>query len=284
MINMIGYGNNSGRVRWQIRVLLGVAMPLLSPLAEAAPPVAGVVVAVGLVGQPAEGTIKGRLVWGGDKVPPVVDLVAKGQARNNADVCASKEAIRSHDLEIDPKTKGVAYGFAYLVRPKMNNPALVQELIKTKPKVEMDQKNCDFLPHSVAIHQDQTLVMKSSDPVGHNVRMTAFVNPGMNQVIAPNGQLDVKLVAERLPLQVECNIHPWMHGNVMVFDHPFFAVTGTDGSFELKGIPPGDYNLVVWQEKAGYVTPERVRGMPVKVGAGAVADVGEIKIDPAKVK
>jgi len=171
-----------------------------------------------------------------------------------------------------------------LIRPKANNPALVQELIKKMPKVEMDQKNCDFVPHSVAIHQDQILVMKSSDPVGHNVHMTAFHNQGMNQVVAPNGHLDVKLVAERFPLQVECNIHPWMHGNVMVFDHPFFAVTGTDGSFELKGVPPGDYNLVVWQEKAGYVTPDKARGMPVKVSAGAVADVGEIKIDPAKVK
>ena len=99
-----------------------------------------------------------------------------------------------------PKTKGVAYGFAYLVRPKGRNPALVKELIAKNPKVEIDQKNCDFVPHSVAIHQDQTLVMKSSDPIGHNVRLTGFTNPGINQVVAPNGQLEVKLVAERLPL------------------------------------------------------------------------------------
>jgi hypothetical protein len=283
MSTMTGYDNNSGRVLKQILLLLGVAMPLLASLAEAAPPVAGVV-ALGMVGQANDGSIKGRLVWGGDKVPPRVDVVAKGQAKNNPDVCATKEAIPSHDLEVDPKTKGVAYGFAYLIRPKANNPALVQELIKKMPKVEVDQKNCDFVPHSVAIHQDQILVMKSSDPVSHNVRMTAFHNDGMNQVVAPNGHLDVKLVAERLPLQVECNIHPWMHGNVMVFDHPFFAVTGTDGSFELKGIPAGTYNLVVWQEKAGYVTPDKARGMPVKVSAGTVADVGEIKIDPAKLK
>ena len=104
----------------------------------------------------------------------------------------------AHDLEVDPKTKGVAYGFAFLSRPKASNPALVEELLKKTPNVEMDQKNCDFLPHSVALYQDQTLVMKSSDPVGHNVRMTGFVNPGMNQVVAANGQLTVKLVAELL--------------------------------------------------------------------------------------
>ena len=43
----------------------------------------------------------------------------------------------------------------------------------------------------------------------------------------------------------------------MIFDHPFFAVTGPDGSFEIKGVPAGDQNVVVWQEKIGYVTPEQ---------------------------
>ena len=148
----------------------------------------------------------------------------------------------------------------------------------------MDQKNCDFLPHSLALHQDQTLVMKSSDPIGHNVRLTGFTNAGINQVIAANGQLDVKLVAERLPLKVACDIHPWMHANIMVFDHPFFAVTGPDGSFVIKGVPAGGHDLVVWQEKVGYVTPGTAGRMPVKVTAGEVTDVGEIKIDPAKAK
>ena len=70
----------------------------------------------------------------------------------------------------------------------------------------------------------------------------------------------------------------------MVFDHPFFAVTKDDGSFEITGVPAGMQNLVVWQEKVGYVTEGAARGKPVKVEAGKVTDVGEIKIDPAKVK
>jgi hypothetical protein len=44
-------------------------------------------------------------------------------------------------------------------------------------------------------------------------------------------------------------VHPWMSGFVAVFDHPFFAVTKPDGSFEIKGLPPGTYNLVFWHEK-----------------------------------
>jgi hypothetical protein len=70
----------------------------------------------------------------------------------------------------------------------------------------------------------------------------------------------------------------------MVFDHPFFAVTGKDGTFEIKGVPAGSQNLVLWQENVGYVTPGGRRGMAVEVKPGGVTDVGEIKLDPKKVK
>ena len=69
-------------------------------------------------------------------------------------------------------------------------------------------------------------MIKSSDPVNHNVRYAAFTNPAFNQILAPNGQLEMKFVAERRPILVACDIHPWMKAYLMVFDHPFFAVTG----------------------------------------------------------
>ena len=163
---------------------------------------------------------------------------------------------------VDPKTKGVAYGFAYLVKPKGANPEAVKALLAKQPKVELDQKNCEFLPYVLAIHQDQTLVIKSSDPVNHNVRYAAFTNAAFNQILAPKGELEVKLVAERRPIVVACDIHSWMKAYLMVFDHPFFAVTGEDGSFEIKGVPAGEQNLVVWQEKVGYVNPEKAKGIP----------------------
>jgi hypothetical protein len=227
------------------------------------------------------GTIKGRLIWGGDAIPSKV-LEEKGKAEKDPNVCAKDQSIISHELEIDPQTKGVNYGYAYVVRPKGTNLDAVKDLITKNPKVEIDQKNCDFLPHSVAIHQDQTLVMKSSDAVSHNVRLTGFTNSGTNQTISPNGKIEVKLVGEKLPMLVKCDIHPWMHGHVMIFDHPFFAVTGPDGSFEIKGVPAGNQNVVVWQERVGYVTPGAGRGMPVTVVTGQVTDVGDVKFDKLK--
>jgi len=236
----------------------------------------------GAVAQPKYGTIKGRLIWGGDAAIPSKVLEEKGKAEKDPNVCAKDQSIISHELEMDPQTKGVRYGYAYVVRPKGSNPEAVQDLIAKMPKVEVDQKNCDFVPHSSAMHVDQTLLLKSSDPTGHNVRLTGFANNGLNQNVAPNGQLEVKLLAERLPMRVACDIHPWMHGHVMIFDHPFFAVTGSDGSFEIRGVPAGDQNVVVWQEKVGYVTPGAGRGTPVKVVAGETFDLGDVKIDPNK--
>ena len=134
-------------------------------------------------------------------------------------------------------------------------------------------------------HKDQTLVIKSSDPVGHNVRFTGFNpnNTGVNTMLAPSGQLAMKLDAEKRPMELHCDIHSWMTGYLLVLEHPFFATTAADGSFEIKDVPAGAQNLIVWH-KTGYHNPGFGRGMPVSVKAGEATDVGEIKIDPARAK
>jgi len=234
------------------------------------------------------GTIEGRLVWGGSDVPPARALIEKGRAQKDPEICARAAAIPNRELVVDPKTKGVVYGFAYLVKPKGSNPGAVKELLAKSPKAELDQKNCEFLPHVLAIHQDQALVIKSSDPVNHNVRYAAFANSPFNQIMAPKGEIEVKLVAERRPIVVACDIHSWMKAYIMVFDHPFFAVTGADGAFEIKGVPAGEQNLVLWQERVGYVgftdPAKKAQGMAVTIRAGEVTDLGSVAIDPSQVK
>ncbi len=234
------------------------------------------------------GTIKGRLVWGGSDVPSARALIEKGRAQRDPEICAREAAIPNRELVVDPKTKGVVYGFAYLIKPKGSNPGAVKELLARSPKAELDQKNCEFLPYVQAIHQDQTLVIKSSDPVNHNVRYAAFANSPFNQIMAPKGEIEVKLVAERRPIVVACDIHSWMKAYIMVFDHPFFAVTGADGAFEIKGVPAGEQNLLLWQERVGYVgftdPAKKAQGMAVTIRAGEVTDLGSVAIDPSQVK
>ncbi len=267
------------------QALLLPALALLAPSQSSAAPTFAVSLSMASVGQGEYGTIKGRLVWGGDEIPPIRVLCEKGKAEKDPQVCASTRPILSRELVVDPTTKGVEYAFAYISRPKGSNEGAVQKLLTSKPKVEIDQSNCEFLPYLTAIYKDQTLVVKSSDAgINHNVRLVAFNNPGLNQNVAAGGQLEIHLVPERLPVKVLCDIHPWMQSYVMVFDHPFFTTTGKDGSFQIEGVPAGSQNLVIWQEKVGYANKGAGRGMPIKVEAGQVTDVGEIKLDPAKVK
>ena len=241
-----------------------------------------------LAAQGEYGTIKGRLVWGGSDVPPARVLIEKGRAQKDPEICAREAAIPNRELVVDPKTKGVADGFAYLVKPKGSNPGAVKELLARSPKAEIDQKNCEFLPYVLAIHQDQPLVIKSSDPVNHNVRYAAFTNSAFNKILAPKGEIEVKLVAERRPIVVACDIHSWMKAYIMVFEHSFFAVTGADGAFEIKGVPAGQQNLVLWQERVGYVgftdPAKKAQGRAVTIRAGEVTDVGAVAIDPSQVK
>lgn len=226
------------------------------------------------------GTIKGRLVWGGSEVPKPVLITQNKQ--KDPQVCGAVDLYK-RDLVIDPQTKGIAFGFAYLPKPKGKNPEALKALVAAHPTVEIDQKNCEFLPVSVAGTKDQQFVFKSSDPVGHNVHYAGFIN-NANFALGPNGSATRKLQPERRPINLACDIHPWMLGNLMVFDHPFFAVTGEDGSFEIKGVPAGTQNLIVWQRLAGYVTEGGSKGLAVEVKPGQVTDLGTIVLKPEQIR
>jgi hypothetical protein len=227
------------------------------------------------------GTIKGRLVWGGAKLPEPAPKVKKGDANvKDAAVCAAAD-IPDEAYVVDPATKGVADGFAYVTGPKGKNPDAHTALLEKTPAVVIDQKGCQFIPHVVAMHKDQELVFKSSDPVVHNIRYTGFTIGSLNQVVAANGKLPVKFTkTERNPVKLFCDFHPWMTGAFMVFDHPFFAVTKPDGSFEIKGVPAGAQQFIVRHPEHGYVTTGAAKGIAVNVPAGGEVDLGEIKLAP----
>lgn len=261
--------------------VVSVAMVSGSP-AGAAPPVGPLGASI-VTADDQYGTIKGRLIWGGADVPEPKVLEAAGKASKDPAVCAANAPIVDQKVVIDPKTKGIRYAFAYIPKPKGENPDAVQALVSKTPTVEIDQKGCIFIPRSVALNAGQELLLKSSDPVNHNVHLNAFTNLPFNILLPANGKLSKKLVAEKRALPLTCDIHPWMKSNIMVFDHPFFAVTGEDGSFEIKGVPAGTQNLVIWQEGTGYVNSTG-SGKPVEVAAGKTTDLGEIQLDPLKVK
>jgi hypothetical protein len=98
----------------------------------------------------------------------------------------------------------------------------------------------------------QTVSIVNSDPTTHNIHPTPKDNREWNESQPPKSPaLQKTFSREEIMLPVKCNQHPWMKMYVNVVKSPFYAVTGPDGKFEIKGLPPGDYTLAFVQEKFG---------------------------------
>ena len=137
MSNSKNASGAAGVRRWGVclavsSAFLGIAGLSAEP-AKAALPVA--TLAAGSPAQAGFGTIKGRLVWGGADVPQPKVLQEVGKATKDPEVCAKDKAILSRELVVDPKTKGIQHGFAYLVKPSGANPEAVAGLVKKAAKV-----------------------------------------------------------------------------------------------------------------------------------------------------
>jgi hypothetical protein len=114
------------------------------------------------------------------------------------------------------------------------------------------QKGCMYEPHVLALQTDQSLQVINADPVTHNIHPIPMDNREWNESQPPSAApIDQKFTREEVAIPVKCNIHPWMKAYIAVFSHPYFQVTGADGSFDLKNVPPGTYTLVAWHELYG---------------------------------
>ena len=127
--------------------------------------------------------------------------------------------------------------------------------------VKLDQKGCVYSPHVLGVMVNQNLDISNSDTTNHNIHPQPANNAEWNQSQGPGLPLQKSFGREEIMVPVKCNIHAWMKTYVGEVSHPFVAVSGDDGSFTIKGLPPGDYTLEAWHEKYGK------QEMKVKVGA-----------------
>jgi len=114
----------------------------------------------------------------------------------------------------------------------------------------IDQKGCSYFPHVQAVMVGQDLEIRSSDPTMHNIKMTSKHNGNFNLGIPAGASPSIKSFKkpEIGTLKLKCDIHPWMAAHLHVLDHPFYAITQADGTFEIKGLPAGNYQVKVWHE------------------------------------
>ena len=118
--------------------------------------------------------------------------------------------------------------------------------------VKIDQQGCRYHPHVLGVMAGQPVEIINSDKTTHNIHPSPKDNKEWNESQPPSGApIDKTFARQEVLIPVKCNQHPWMKMYIGVVKNPFFAVTGKDGKFELKGLPPGTYTITAVHEKFG---------------------------------
>lgn len=118
--------------------------------------------------------------------------------------------------------------------------------------VLLDQQGCRYSPHVFGIQVGQTLTVRNSDETLHNIHAMPKNNKEFN-IGQPVQGLETEKTFENVEVMVpfKCDVHKWMNSYAGVLEHPYFAVTDTDGAFSIPNVPPGDYVVEVWHERFG---------------------------------
>ena len=134
--------------------------------------------------------------------------------------------------------------------------------------VVLDQQGCRYTPHVFGVRVGQPLEIVNSDPTLHNIHAMPKANPEFNEGQPVEGMKSRKTFkAKEVMIPFKCDVHGWMNAYAGVMDHPYFAITGENGSFELRSLPPGTYTIEAWHEKLGASTQS------VTIGSKETQDV-----------
>jgi plastocyanin len=217
---------------------------------------------VPLQGRAATGTITGhvKLMGAAPANPPI---------RMGADPICARLARQSGKRPVQQYVvtdgKGdLANAFVELQGTFKNVPAA------PKDPVVIRQQGCVYTPRVVGIRVGQPLRMINSDTLVHNLHAISTKNNGFNQTQPKSGMVNnFTMKSAETMLHVTCDVHSWMNAWVGVEPHPYFAVSGADGSFTIANAPVGRHTIRAWQERYGWIT----RTVEVKPGATATVDL-----------
>lgn len=203
-------------------------------------------------------TLRGRFVINGSlagtlaALSPDKDLQVCGAnvIPNEALVIGSNNGIQNVMLYVETRKFKIPVG-----DPKWEH----QDYLDQKDAVldgadAFDQEGCRFLSHVFAMRATQTLTILNSDTVGHNTDLQSASGLAARSNYQVPGKASVVYTPDyksKGPFKVSCGAHPWMNAYLHVSAHPFFAVSGEDGSFEIKHVPSGvELEFRVWHESA----------------------------------
>jgi len=111
----------------------------------------------------------------------------------------------------------------------------------------MDQRGERFIPHVLAITTGTTVDFPNSDHIYHNVFSLSKTKSFDLGRYAAGHSMPVRFDRPGI-VRVFCDIHSHMNAFILVFSHPFFSLTDSEGRFRIDNIPPGTYTVVAWNE------------------------------------
>ena len=192
-----------------------------------------------LPSQSLAGAITGKVVYAGAApAPKKIDITIDQY------LCGTEKD--AGDLLLSPK-KEIRNAVVWLENPPANAAWPAQP-----EKVEMDQKGCLFVPRIVLIPEGGTVDFLNSDRLLHNIHATPQLNVSFNRTQPKSRTIPITFAKAEI-VRINCDLHAWMTGWVVVAAHPFYALTGADGQFTFDNLPPGQYKLQVWHERLGTV-------------------------------
>ena len=213
------------------------------------------------------GSITGSIAYNG--TPP-----APKKIDTSADpVCGQKNPTLSTEDTVVTNGK-LANAYVYIKDGTAKDGTKIGDYTWTPPSTAavLDQNGCHYRPHVLGVMTNQKISITNSDPTQHNIHPTPKNNPEWNQT-QPNGAppLEKSFARAEILVPVKCNQHPWMKAYIGVSKHPFFAVSGEDGSFTIKGVPAGTYTVAAWHE-GGATGTEKTMQVTVAANGTAKAD------------
>jgi hypothetical protein len=191
------------------------------------------------------GGISGSVTYAGPDTDTTIAM--------NADpVCAGLHSTPVDTNEIAVKDGKLANVFVYV------KSGLEGKSFPTPAeKKEVDQQGCLYSPRVQGLQTGQALMIKNTDATLHNVHALPTVNQEFNQA-QPQGlpPFDKVFDKQEVMVKIKCDVHPWMAAYVGVLPHPYYAVSGEDGSYSIPNLPPGTYTIEAWHEKLGTQTQQ----------------------------
>ena len=201
-------------------------------------------------------TLKGRFIVPG--APP-----APRYLKATKDTAVFDRPILDERLIVNQKNQGLANVVIWL-QPKSGKqlpPEHESYQMTASDPVELRYQQ-RLAPHVLTFRTTQPLRFVNRDPVAHNARIAFQKNELYNIVIPPSQSSEPKISgAERRPVPVMCAIHPWQKAYLLVQDHPYMAITDSDGRFQIPYLPRGEWTFRFWHEEVGFVTHVNQEGI-----------------------